>query len=125
MAAPKKSPIPKPRSPARKKTPVKRKKASSSKFSWRLLAIVLLLILLSPFYYGYILKTFSATWQWIRDIGVNPNYRTYKTFNIPIPAKYSVHGIDVSYAQGTIDWQKVKAMREDSVHISFAFIKAT
>ena len=83
------------------------------------------MVLLSPFYYGYILKLFSATWQWIGDIGVNPNYRTYKSFNIPIPAKYSIHGIDVSYAQGKIDWQKVAQMKEDSVHISFAFIKAT
>jgi lysozyme len=121
VAAPKKNPIAKPR----KKAPVKRKKASVSKFSWKWLAVGLLLILLSPFYYGYVLKTFSSTWQWIRDIGENPNYRTYRSFNIPIPSKYSVHGIDVSYAQGKIDWQKVSHMREDSVHISFAFIKAT
>lgn len=119
MPAPKRSPV-KPR----KKVPVKKKKPSSAK-PWRLLGIGLLLILLSPFYYGYVLKTFSTSWQWLRDIGENPNYRTYKSFNIPIPAKYTVHGIDVSYAQGKIDWQKVRQMREDSVHITFAFIKAT
>jgi lysozyme len=109
----------------RKKAPVKKKKAPPSKFSWKLVGIGVLLILLSPFYYGYIIKTFSATWRWILDIGENPNYRTYRSFNIPIPSKYTVHGIDVSYAQGKIDWQKVSHMREDSVHISFAFIKAT
>jgi lysozyme len=119
MSAPKKS-----SSKPRKKAPVKKKKTFSSK-SWKLWGMGLVLILLSPFYYGYVLKIFSATWQWVRDIGENPNYRTYKSFNIPIPSRYTVHGIDVSYAQGKIDWQKVSRMREDSVHISFAFIKAT
>lgn len=85
----------------------------------------ILLVLLSPFYYGYVLKSFSSAWNWIRDIGGNPHYRTYKSFNIRIPDKYNIHGIDVSYAQGKIDWQKVKAMEEDSVRIHFAFIKAT
>lgn len=86
---------------------------------------MLLLILLSPFYYGYVLKAFTSTWQWFKDIGENPRYRTYKSFHIRIPSRYHIHGIDVSYAQGKIDWQKVRAMQEDSVHISFAFVKAT
>ncbi|MDB5151335.1 MAG: glycoside hydrolase family 25 protein [Mucilaginibacter sp.] len=85
----------------------------------------ILLILLSPFYYGYVLKSFTSAWRWVRDVGVNPHYRNYKSFNIRIPDKYAIHGIDVSYAQGKIDWQKVKTMEEDSVRISFAFIKAT
>nr|WP_290427197.1 glycoside hydrolase family 25 protein [Mucilaginibacter aquariorum] len=59
------------------------------------------------------------------DIGENPHYRTYKSFAIRIPSKYKIHGIDVSYAQGKIDWARVASMEEDSVHISFAFIKAT
>ncbi|WP_429382328.1 glycoside hydrolase family 25 protein [Mucilaginibacter sp. UYCu711] len=85
----------------------------------------MLLTLLSPFYYGYLVKIFSSTWQCIRDIGLTYNYRTYERFNIPIPARYSIHGIDVSYAQGKIDWQKVSSMKEKSVYLSFAFIKAT
>jgi lysozyme len=109
---------------ARKK-PIAKKKTSAPKFHWKTLAAIALLILLSPFYYGYVLKMFTSTWQWISDIGENPGYRTYKSFNIAIPAKYTIHGIDVSYAQGKIDWQKVRKMKEDSVHISFAFIKAT
>lgn len=107
-----------------KKRPVK-KKAAASNWGWKIALAGLLLILLSPFYYGYVLKTFSATWRWIRDIGEDPHYRTYKSFQIRIPARYKIHGIDVSYAQGKIDWQQVKAMREDSVSISFAFVKAT
>jgi lysozyme len=110
---------------AKKKTPVKRKKAKGLSNRIKIVIAFLLLILLSPFYYGYVLKAFTSAWRRILDIGENPNYRTYKSFNIRIPQKYSIHGIDVSYAQGKIDWQKVKTMEEDSVQIAFAFIKAT
>jgi len=93
---------------------------------WKAIIIFLVaLLLLSPFYYGYVLKTVSASWRWFKDVGGNPNYRAYKSFHIRIPSNYKIHGIDVSYYQGRIDWQRVKKMREDSIHISFAFIKAT
>ena len=110
-----------------KKAPVKQKGKQQQEtwFPWKTLLAGALLILLSPFYYGYIVKTFTTSWQWIKDIGQNPNYRVYKSFGIGIPRKYSIHGIDVSYAQGKIDWHQVKAMQEDSVQVSFAFIKAT
>ncbi len=86
----------------------------------------LLLIILSPWYYGYVLKTFSSTWQWIRDFGLdNSKYRTYTDYHIRIPSQYSIHGIDVSYAQGKINWRRVRAMEEDSIRVSFAFIKAS
>lgn len=121
MAAPKKTPAKK---SGTTKRPVK-KKAAGSSWGWKIALAGVLLILLSPFYYGYVLKTFSATWRWIRDMGQDPHYRTYKSFQIRIPIKYHIHGIDVSYAQGKIDWPKVRAMSEDSVSISFAFVKAT
>jgi lysozyme len=112
-----------------KRYPVNKKLSAKKKKDWsRTIKIVIagvLLVLLSPFYYGYILKSFTSTWRWVRDVGGNSHYRSYKSFNIRIPDKYAIHGIDVSYAQGKIDWQKVKMMQEDSVHISFAFIKAT
>ncbi len=85
----------------------------------------LLLIFLSPLYYGYVLKLFSSTKRWILDIGQDPNYRTYTSYNIRIPKKYSIHGIDVSYYQGKIDWKKVRSMKEDEVQITFAIIKAS
>lgn len=88
-------------------------------------AILVMLLLLSPFYYGYVLKTTSAGWRWFKDLGGKTNYRTYKSFHIRIPSNYKIHGIDVSSYQGRIDWQRVKKMREDSVHVGFAFIKAT
>jgi lysozyme len=109
----------KPRSVSRKKKPQK------SSLWWKIVLAGVFLIILSPFYYGYVLKTFSSTWRWIADIGENPHFRTYKSFNIRIPSGYKKYGIDVSYAQGKIDWQKVRSMQEDSVRISFAFIKAT
>jgi lysozyme len=105
--------------------PAAKKKAAGSGNTWKILVAGLVIILLSPFYYGYVLKMFSSTWQWFMDTGENPHYRVYKSFNIRIPNKYQVHGIDVSYAQGKINWPKVKAMEEDSVHVSFAFIKAS
>ncbi|WP_429395362.1 glycoside hydrolase family 25 protein [Mucilaginibacter lappiensis] len=108
----------------RKPTPKKKKKEAGSVY-WKIAIAGLLLILLSPFYYGYVLRSFSATWRWIMDIGQDQNYRTYKSFNVRIPSGYTVHGIDVSSYQGKINWQKVKAMNDDGVHISFAFIKAT
>ncbi|WP_374949847.1 glycoside hydrolase family 25 protein, partial [Mucilaginibacter sp.] len=103
----------------------KKYKPATNLLWWRFAALVLVLILLSPFYYGYVLKTFSSTWRWIIDAGESPSYRTYKSFNIRIPTGYKKHGIDVSYAQGKINWHKVAAMNEDSIRISFAFIKAT
>lgn len=85
----------------------------------------LALLALSPFYYGYVMKHLTVALFWARNMGGNPHYPVYKNFNIRIPNKYSIHGIDVSSYQGRIDWQKVKKMHEDSVHINFAFIKAT
>ncbi|MDN3586883.1 glycoside hydrolase family 25 protein [Pedobacter aquatilis] len=106
--------------------PVSRKKKTKPfPTQWKVAIAGLLLILLSPFYYGYVVSAFVSSWRWIKDIGEDPNYRTYESFNIKIPKKYSIHGIDVSYYQGKIDWAKVKVMKEDEVNIRFAFIKAT
>jgi lysozyme len=133
-------PVPKSSDPAKKKvTPIKAvaktsrrapskviKKANQpAVFPWKTVIAGALLILLSPFYYGYVVGFFSSTWRWVFNIGASTHYRTYKSFGIRIPTRYHIHGIDVSYAQGRIDWRKVRAMEEDSVHISFAFIKAT
>jgi lysozyme len=123
--------IPNPFIPVKKKAPAKRKTAAPKKKGqkntvyWRIAIVGVLLILLSPFYYGYVLRSFSATWRWILDIGQDTNYRTYKSFNVRIPSGYTVHGIDVSSYQGKINWKKVKAMNDDDVHVTFAFIKAT
>src|SRR5690349_1237879 len=100
--------------PRRKATP--RKKVVKKK-PWpvwlKFFMAAVVLVLLSPFYYAYVIKGFSSSWRWIRDIGEDPNYRTYSSFNIRIPKGYNIHGIDVSYYQGKIDWKKVKSMQED------------
>ncbi|HEV3252147.1 MAG TPA: GH25 family lysozyme, partial [Puia sp.] len=49
----------------------------------------------------------------------------YPEFGIEIPVNYSIHGIDVSKYQDIIDWELVKEMKVQNVHIGFAFIKAT
>jgi len=113
------------RKPVARKPTTGRKKKGGISVQLKLVIAGLLLILLSPFYYGYVLRSFVATWRWVKDWGEDPNYRTYESFNIKIPKKYTVHGIDVSYYQGKINWQKVKEMKEDEVSIRFAFIKAT
>lgn len=122
--APAKKPAIRKTSPVKRKTPAKKKTAGLST-QWKVAIAGILLVLLSPFYYGYVVKFFASTWRWVRDIGEDTHYRTYKSFNIRIPSNYSIHGIDVSYYQGRIDWMRVKSMHEDSVHVSFAFIKAT
>jgi lysozyme len=114
--------------PATRAVRVKKPRPASrpSALSWKPVVLAgLLLILLSPFYYGYVTGFFSSTWQWVRNWGAPPHYRKYESFGIHIPTRYQIHGIDVSYAQGKINWPQVSAMREDSVQISFAFIKAT
>ena len=110
-----------------KTKPTSRKKNNSNnKVYWRFIGIAAALVVLSPFYYGYVLKLFSSTWQWmLDDTRKNPKYVAYKNFNINIPTQYRIHGIDVSYAQGKIDWTKVHLMNEDSIRVRFAFIKAT
>ncbi|MGV8878971.1 MAG: glycoside hydrolase family 25 protein [Sphingobacteriaceae bacterium] len=94
-------------------------------FKWKALIAGVLLILLSPFYYGYVIQFFASGWAWVSGFGQEADYRIYGDFDIPIPGNYTIHGIDVSYYQGKIDWQKVKAMKENEVKVSFAFIKAT
>lgn len=113
------------RKPVTRKPAVRKKKSKPFPTQWKVVIAGLLLILLSPFYYGYILNGFVATWRWVKDWGQDPNYRTYESFNIKIPKKYTIHGIDVSYYQGKINWQKVKDMEDDGVKVRFAFIKAT
>jgi lysozyme len=117
----------KPVAKAPRRVPVKvvKKTVKPSVIPWKALIVGLLLVLLSPFYYGYVVGFFSSTWRWMFNIGASSHYRTYKSFGIRIPTRYHIHGIDVSYAQGRIDWRKVRAMEEDSVRVSFAFIKAT
>jgi lysozyme len=50
---------------------------------------------------------------------------TYREFGIPIPADYSIHGIDVSRYQRNISWESVSNMNVNGIQLGFVFIKAT
>jgi lysozyme len=54
-----------------------------------------------------------------------PSFVHYPAFGIPVPVKYSIHGIDVSHYQKTIGWKLVKEMEVENIRIGFAFMKAT
>lgn len=49
----------------------------------------------------------------------------YEAFGIEIPTRYTIHGIDVSRYQETIDWASVQSMDVEGVKLGFTFIKAT
>lgn len=49
----------------------------------------------------------------------------YEAFGIEIPTRYTIHGIDVSRYQETIDWASVQSMNVEGVKLGFTFIKAT
>lgn len=109
----------------KKRKPAKKKKSKGLSLKVKAIIAGIILILLSPFYYGYIIKLAASAWVSIKNIGDDPDYPTFRDYGIRIPKKYSIHGIDVSYYQGKIDWQKVSAMDDDGVKVDFAFIKAT
>jgi lysozyme len=126
MTPSKRSPIRKPfakKAATTRRKPIKRKKSSSLKVKFILL--IILLLVFSPFYYGKVFKSAVSTSRWLHDLFVFNEYPHYNKFDIRIPRKYEVHGIDVSSYQQKIDWVKVTKMESDGVHISFAFIKAT
>lgn len=54
-----------------------------------------------------------------------PKFVRYAAFGIDIPVNYSIHGIDVSHHQASINWEDVKAMQIKNIGIGFSFIKAT
>ncbi|MBL7727378.1 MAG: glycoside hydrolase family 25 protein [Dinghuibacter sp.] len=61
--------------------------------------------------------------QWWRNR--QTRFVRYNEFGIDIPVNYSIHGIDVSRHNGTIDWKEVQEMNIRGISIRFAFIKAT
>ncbi len=64
-----------------------------------------------------------ALYQWF--VERRTGFVHYPEFGIEIPVNYTVHGIDVSKYQDVINWESVRDMHVNNVHISFVFIKAT
>ncbi len=72
-----------------------------------------------------VLMVLAMASYYISDYFYKPSFVHYKEFGIDLPAKYQIHGIDVSKYQQSISWQDVKEMNVKGVKINFAFIKAT
>lgn len=72
-----------------------------------------------------ILIALAMASYYISDYFYRPSFIHYREFGIDLPAKYQVHGIDVSKYQQSISWEDVKEMDVKGIKISFAFIKAT
>jgi lysozyme len=73
---------------------------------------------------GALLLLMVGTYFLIKIIFAPP-FVKYRNFGIMIPTGYSIHGIDVSHHQNTINWNLVKEMQDDGIQLEFAFIKAT
>jgi lysozyme len=101
----------------------RKKKKPARRFSWWWLLLPLFLLI--PFYYGKIYSRAVATLQWLANPLSDNNYPHYRSYKIRIPGGFTVHGIDVSWYQGLINWEKIALMEDEDVKIHFSFIKAT
>lgn len=90
------------------------KKKRSDK-TWKIIVAALVLVII------VLLVLWFREWMLIRKA----RSMTFAAFGIEMPGQYSMHGIDVSKYQHTIDWESVKAMNVNDIRIRFAFIKAT
>ena len=105
---------------AKQKRRTKRRINKKPPFKWIRAVFVVLLLALAvmggiSYYY----------WQKNRLLTEQAEETHYNSFGIYITQGYTIHGIDVSLYQQNIYWPSVKAMKQDSVQIDFAFIKAT
>ena len=108
------------RKPAANPAPSKRKpkkKANKEMPAWcrRLLAVLVVVIFVSGFYYFFI-RPYAYRWK--------PCYGM-KGYGVCMPAGYSMHGIDVSHYQGDINWKMLEQTRQGKFPVQFIFMKAT
>ena len=108
------------RKPAAKPAPSKRKpkkKANKEMPAWcrRLLAVLVVVIFVSGFYYFFI-RPYAYRWK--------PCYGM-KGYGVCMPAGYSMPGIDVSHYQGDINWKMLEQTRQGKFPVQFIFMKAT
>ena len=108
------------RKPAATPAPSKRKpkkKANKEMPAWcrRLLAVLVVVIFVSGFYYFFI-RPYAYRWK--------PCYGM-KGYGVCMPAGYSMHGIDVSHYQGDINWKMLEQTRQGKFPVQFIFMKAT
>lgn len=93
---------------------VTRKKIKYSKERRLVMAVLFVLSLLTTGYFIF---------QWWQE--KRSGFAHYPGFGILLPTGFEIHGIDVSHHQSMIQWESVKSMKEKSVMLGFAFMKAT
>jgi lysozyme len=79
--------------------------------------VLSVLFVLALFTFGYFI------FQWWQE--KRSGFAHYPGFGILLPTGFDIHGIDVSHHQSRIKWEAVKSMKEKSVMLGFAFMKAT
>lgn len=70
---------------------------------------------LAVFFYFFI-RPYSYRWK--------PCYG-FKAYGVCMPSGFSVHGIDISHHQGSIDWKALTRARQGQFPIHFVFMKAS
>lgn len=76
----------------------------------------LLVAAFSAAFYFWIIRPYSYRWKSCPD---------QKAYGICLPCRYSVHGIDISHHQGTINWDQLVEHRTGDFPLHFIFMKAT
>lgn len=72
-----------------------------------------------------IILAFSLATYLFNHFYNRPSFIHYPAFGISLPARYGIHGIDLSRYQKTVGWKLVQEMTVQDVKIGFVFIKAT
>jgi lysozyme len=92
----------------------RKQKKENSEYKWWIIISLLLVSLV------------VITYLWHKTHNIEKaRFVKYPAFGIDIPESYEIHGIDVSWYQGFIDWPSAKKMKVKDVKLGFAFIKAT
>ena len=98
-----------------KRKPKKKENKEMPAWCRRLLAVLVVVIFVSGFYYFFI-RPYAYRWK--------PCYGM-KGYGVCMPAGYSMHGIDVSHYQGDINWKMLEQTRQGKFPVQFIFMKAT
>lgn len=96
----------------RKRKSSSRKKGGKKTYVWYIAVGLAVLGFYAFILLTYFVSPFSNRWKALYG-------------DVDYPAGYSIHGIDVSHHQGTINWQKVADAEINNEPIAFVFIKAT
>lgn len=85
--------------------------------------IWLLALLMIPFV--YLFENGIASFFYKKTQCQEPRRREWRSFAVPIPPGYSVHGLDISHYSCDVEWDNVKKMNENGVNVDFVFMRAT